>query len=226
MAPVALQVTMVISNLFTLEDMTLSPDLETDLSEYLIRRFADLGAIEQVRVLRKAPGGVATAKFRQPDAAQAALLRASATVMIWGMFAAPEMAARGDARAAEVAEDVAERAAALGVGLAGEGAVAVMRGSGAGACAVGCADIAGMQRLAMGFDGAAYDGRILRAEALEAEMWGAPLLLSLADTLTIVSAMIWLNCGLRWGRHAEQQPAESETQDMPGHSLLLLSPEL
>lgn len=169
-----MQVTVVISNLFTLEDMTLSADLEADLSAFLLRRFADLGAIEQVRVLRKAPGGVATAKFRTPEAAQSALLRASATAVIWGMFSAEEMAARGEARAREVAEDVGERAAALGVAVAGEAGVVVLRGSGAGAVAVGCADIAGMQRLALGFDGAAYDGRILRAEALEAELWGAP----------------------------------------------------
>lgn len=180
-----MQVTVVISNLFTLEDITLSPDLEGDVSEYLLRRFAGLGAIEQVRVLRKAAGGVATAKFRLPEHAQSAILRASATAMIWGMFSAEEVRARGGERCGEVAQDVTERAEALCVRLAAEGGVGVLRGSGAGAVAVGCADIAGMQRLALGFDGAAYDGRILRAEALEAELWG---------TLHAVLRAVYLIC--------------------------------
>lgn len=153
--------------------------------------------VEQVRVLRKAAGGVATAKFRQPDAAQTALLRASSTTMIWGMFSGEEMTARGEARAREVEEDVAERAAALGVKLAEEGGVAVLRGSGAGAVAVGCADIAGMQRLALGFDGAAYDGRILRAEAVEAELWGAVL----SKQECMLAHMCLYNEHALWGMH-------------------------
>lgn len=153
--------------------------------------------------MRKAAGGVATAKFRQPDAAQTALLRASATTMIWGMFSGAEMATRGEARAQEVEEDVAERAAALGVQLAAEGGVAVLRGSGAGAVAVGCADVAGMQRLTLGFDGAAYDGRILRAEAVEAELWGASPCVCLSTAGDILGLLwecmhAWHACWTAW----------------------------
>jgi hypothetical protein len=173
-----LQVTVVLTNLFTVDDMILSPDLEMLLSEYIIRRCKDLGAIERVRVFRKATSGVATARFRVPDDAQTGIQRFSATAVIWGMFAADEMSSRGAERAAEVEEDVLERAASLGVRVVGEGGLGVLYGkAGHGMVAVGCADIAGMQRLQLGFDGAAYDGRILRAEAVEAVLWGVLRLL-------------------------------------------------
>lgn len=168
------QVTVVFTNLFTVEEMTLSPDLEGLVSEYIIRRCKDLGAIERVRVFRKAAIGVATARFRVPDDAQTAIQRFSGTAVIWGMFSAVEMLERGAERAAEVEEDVLERAVSLGVRLVGEGGLGVLYGQGGhGMVVVGCADVAGMQRLQLGFDGAAYDGRILRADAVEAFLWGA-----------------------------------------------------
>lgn len=171
------QVTVVFTNFFTIDDMSLSPDLEGVLSEYIIRRCKDLGAIERVRVFRKAASGVATARFRVPDDAQTAIQRFSGTAVIWGMFAAAEMTKRGPERVAEVEEDVLERAVSLGVRVVGEGGLGVLYGeAGHGMVAVGCADIAGMQRLQLGFDGAAYDGRILRADAVEAFLWGVPLL--------------------------------------------------
>lgn len=159
--------------MFTIDDMTLSPDLEGLVSEYIIRRCKDLGAIERVRVFRKAASGVATARFRVPDDAQTAIQRFSSTAVIWRMFAAEEMRKRGPERAAEVEEDVLERAVSLGVRVVGEGGLGVLYGqAGHGMVAAGCADIAGMQRLQLGFDGAAYDGRTLRAEAVEAFLWG------------------------------------------------------
>ena len=173
-----LQVTVVFCNLFSPDDMTLSPDLEGMLSEYIIRRCKDLGAIERVRVFRKSPGGVATARFRVPDDAQSAIQRFSGTAVIWGMFSPAEMRDRGAERATEVEEDVVERAASLDVRLVPQGGLGVLHGQfGHGMVVVGCADIAGMQRLQLGFDAQSYDGRILKAEAVEAFLWGALFLL-------------------------------------------------
>jgi hypothetical protein len=186
-----MQVTVVITNLFTVEEMTLSPDLEAPLSEYIIRRCADLGAVERVRVFRKAPGGVATVRFRVPESAQEAIQRLSATAVIWHMFAPAEMVERAAARATEVEEDVVERAVALGVRVVSDGGIGVLHGAaGHGMVAVGCSDVAGMQRLLLGFDGAAYDGRALRAEAVEAFLWGAHLAFFLFWFVTVVASRL------------------------------------
>ena len=179
-----MQVTVLLAGLFSLDEMVLSPDLQEQLTAYVLSRCKDLGAVDKVRVLKRSPAGVATVKLRTPDAAEAALARLAATVVVTGMFTQPALAA-DDALPRVVLEDTLLKCRSLGVGLAAEVGVGgalqcaahVLVDSSAGRVAVACANEAEAEKCVAGVQGAGYAGVALQAARLTAIMWGAHLML-------------------------------------------------
>jgi hypothetical protein len=135
-----------------------------------------------VRVFKKSPAGVATIKFRLPDAAAAAARRFASTVAVSGMFT-PAALAADPALKRDVTDDLVLKCAQLGVQLAREaddtGAprapVAMLPASSAGRVLVACASVVDAVRCVAGVHGLGYAGVSLQAAQLTAVMWGAHL---------------------------------------------------
>ena len=176
----ASEVTVVLQGLFTLEELSLSPDLVAELTEYLLGRCKDLGAIDKVRVYKRSVAGVATIKFRLPEAARTAVERFASTALVARMFTPAELQADA-ALAKEVVHDALVKCRELGVALAAEtdeatggpkAPVCLMKGSAVGRVAVACASAADAQRCVAGIAGLGYAGTQLEAAPLAAYLWG------------------------------------------------------
>jgi hypothetical protein len=179
--PDVVQVTVLLQGLFTLNEMVLSPDLEADLTAYILGRCKDLGAVDKVRVYRKSPAGVATIRFRLPEAATSCIARFASTATISGMFTLPVLAA--DAELSRVVlEDVLVKCRELGVRLAVEAVppaaqqcpVRVLASSSAGRVMVACAGVEDAATCVEGMAGLGYAGVHLCTARVDASMWGAP----------------------------------------------------
>jgi hypothetical protein len=174
------QVTVVVTGVFDPEEMLLSPDLEAQLTAYLLERCKDLGAIERVRVFRKSPAGVATIRCRVPEVAASCITRFAATVMLTKMFT-PAALLSDRTLSKEVTEDVhmkcdqvgVPRAAELTVAGGARSAVVPFRSSSLGRVAVACSSAEAAALCVQSMDGLRYAGTPLTATVLEAQFWGA-----------------------------------------------------
>lgn len=166
--------------LFGMDEMVLSPDLEGEVTAYVLERCKDLGAVDRVRVFRKSAAGVATVRFRLPEAAAACVARFSATVMLTRLFTRAALLA-DVALPRAIVRDVTAKCAQLGVARAAEltveGAarcpVWPLKGSSAGRVALACASRDAAEAAAQGLNGVERGEAVIEAALVRTQMWGA-----------------------------------------------------
>ena len=166
--------------LFRMDEMVLSPDLEAEVTAYVLERCKDLGAVDRVRVFRKSVAGVATVRFRLPEAAAACVARFSATAMLTRLFARAALIANS-ALARDLVRDMTGKCTQLGVARAAELTVDgtarppvwPLKSSSAGRVALACASRDAAEAAVQGMRGLQGEGAAVEAALVRAQMWGA-----------------------------------------------------
>lgn len=171
---------MVVTGLFDPEEMLLSPDLEAELTAYLLERCKHLGAIDRIRVFKKSPAGAATIRCRRPEDAKACIARFATTAMLTKMFTPAALLSDPTLFKAVIAdvhlkcdEVGVARAVEHTVGGGARGAVVPFRSSAFGRVAVACANVEAAARCVESMGGLGYAGTPLVVAVLKAQLWGA-----------------------------------------------------